>query len=103
MSYAEALKRVEGHKEKQAVETREQEEMESGHRKNICMEKTHFLAFIAMVINCAVEIQRKSERIKMVLAAAKRFLNVMDVTGEDLDSLLREEYTEGAQTQGPGH
>ena len=91
MSYAEALKRVEGHKEKRVDEKRETEEKGNG---NICMEKTRFLAFISMVINCAVEIQRKSERIKMVLAAAKRFLNVLDVTGEDLDSLLREEYTE---------
>ena len=93
---------MEGHKGKRAIERREQEEIESGCSNNICMEKTRFLAFIAMIINCAVEIQRKSERIKMVLAAARRFLNVTDVTGEELDSLLREECTEGARTQGLG-
>ena len=54
------------------------------------MGKKGFLAFIAMVINCAVEIQRKSERIKMVLDAARRFLNVGDISGEDLDTALRE-------------
>ena len=97
VSYAEAVKRVEGQKESGVDEKREPEERGNVHGSNICMEKTRFLAFIAMVINCAVEIQRKSERIKMVLAAAKRFLNVVDVTGEDLDSVLREEYTE-AQT-----
>ena len=41
------------------------------------------------------------KRIKMVLAAAKRFLTGVDVTGEDLDSLLRKEFTE-AQTQRSG-
>ena len=48
------------------------------------------MAFIAMVINCAGDIQTKSERIKMVLEAARRFLDVLDVTGEDLDKTLRE-------------
>ena len=48
-----------------------------------------FLAFIAMVINCAIEMQGKSERIKMVLEAARRFLNIEDITGEDLDNTLR--------------
>ena len=35
----------------------------------LCMDKTRVFAFIAMVINCAVEISRKSERITMVLEA----------------------------------
>lgn len=48
-----------------------------------------FLAFIAMVINCAMEIQVKSERIKMLLDTARRFLNVGDISGEDLDVTLR--------------
>lgn len=33
--------------------------------QNICMDMKGFGAFIAMVINCAVEIQGKSERIKI--------------------------------------
>merc|ERR1712105_79234 len=44
-----------------------------------------------MVINCAAEIKGKSERIKMVLEAGRRFLGVMDVSGEDVDGVLREE------------
>ena len=58
--------------------------------KNIVMGKREFLAFIAMVINCAADIKTKSERIKMVLVAAKTFLNVVDVSGEELDNTLRE-------------
>lgn len=89
MSYAEAVKNVDVYNEKRR-EPKEQEERRNDH---ICMDKTRFLAFIAMVINCAIEISRKSERIKMVLEAARRFLNVVDVTGEDLDTVLREEVT----------
>lgn len=42
-----------------------------------------------MVNNCAVEILGRSERIKMVLDAARRFLKVVDVSGQDRD------YTKG--------
>ena len=42
------------------------------------------------MINCAVELKGKSERIKMILEAARRFLRVDDVSGEDLDNVLRE-------------
>ena len=58
------------------------------------MDKRQFLAFIAMVINCAVEMQGKSERIKMVLDAARRFLGIEDITGEDLDTTLREGFAQ---------
>ena len=72
------------------IRQRETEEIKERDERNVCMDKRQFLAFIAMVINCAVEMQGKSERIKMVLEAARRFLNIVDITGEDLDSTLRE-------------
>ena len=92
MSYAAALKKVEG-SSREEVQQLEKEE----HGDNISIDKRGFLAFIAMVINCAVDIQTKSERIKMVLDAARRFLRVEDVTGEDLDNKLREGFA--PQTQ----
>lgn len=45
-----------------------------------------------MVINSAVEIHRKSERIKMVLDAARGFLNAVDISGEDVT--LREGFAQ---------
>ena len=45
-----------------------------------------------MVVNCAVEIKGKSERIKMVLDAARRFLDIVDISGEELDNTLRKEF-----------
>ena len=88
MSYAEAVKRLEG---KDDVVQKEPEERRRGAGL-VWFDKKRFLAFIAMVINCAVEIDRKSERIKMVLDAARRFLDIGEITGEDLNDLLNEEF-----------
>ncbi|XP_044076754.1 uncharacterized protein LOC122887519 [Siniperca chuatsi] len=85
MSYAEAAKRMERNGEMVAVQ-KEKEQKWNRDDQSICMDKKRFLAFIAMVRNCAAEITGKSERIKMVLDTARRFLNV----GEDLDVTLRE-------------
>lgn len=52
--------------------------------------KKEFLALTAMVINCSAEIRGKLERINMVLDAARRFLNAVDIFGENLDATLRE-------------
>ena len=46
------------------------------------------LAFIAMVINCASEIETKSEKIKMVVHAAKDILGIFDVEGDEIQGIL---------------
>ena len=100
ISYAEALRRVEGNNE--MTETQEEpKKQENGTERGIYLDRKRFLAFIAMVINCAVEIKGKSERIKMILDAARRFLDVEDVSGEDLDNVLREGFST-AQADGSG-
>lgn len=92
MSYAEAVKKVEGSNEttETTITTQEPKQSANATERGIYIDQKRFLAFIAMVINCSVEIQSKSERIKMILHAAKRFLDVGDVSGEDLDNILRE-------------
>ena len=100
ISYAEAVKRVEEKVTEQA-EMESEEEKAADKNLNVILDKRQFLAFIAMVINCAADIKTKSEIIKMVLDAAKRFLNVVDVTGEDLDNTLREGFA-STQTSGSG-
>ena len=94
MSYADAVRKLESNTEKD--ETGQEENARVGGsgtetgQKSICMDKRGFLAFISMVINCALEIPKKSERIKMVLDAAKKFLDVEDITGKEVDDMLRE-------------
>ena len=41
-----------------------------------------------MVINCACEIETKSEKIKMVVHAAKEILGIFDVEGDEIQGIL---------------
>lgn len=86
MSYAEAVSRAKAEKE--------QKEVCSRNGKYITLELKCFLAFIAMVINCASGLHGKSDQIHMILVAEKRFLNVDNITGEDLDLMLREGFVQ---------
>ena len=47
-----------------------------------------FLAFIAMVINCTAGMERKLQKIEVVVAAAERYLDVRDLTSEELEGVL---------------
>ena len=76
--------------EETVTEQKEPEAERNREHMNMYMDKKTFLAFIAMVVNCAVDIPRKSERTKIVLVAASRFLNVEDISAEELDNCLRE-------------
>ena len=87
VSYAEAVKKLE--QNGNVIMQSKPEEKRNNADQTICLDKKRFLAFIAMVINCAIEIQSKSERIKMILVAASRFLDIVDISGEDLDDILR--------------
>ena len=71
MAYAEAARRVE---EGNGTEGTEQDRLRVGGKeikRILNIDKRTFLAFIAMVINWSSEIKTKSERIKMVVHAAK--------------------------------
>ena len=63
------------------------------------MERRTFLAFIAMLINSASEIETKSERIRLVVDAAKEILVITDVKGVDIQGILAKGFG-GSQTPG---
>ena len=90
LTYAEAVKRKD---EKRGVmkETEDKKKKDEG----MWMDKGQFLAFIAMVMSCDKE-QDKEARIKMILDAARTFLNIADISGEDLESKMNEGF---AKTQ----
>lgn len=74
--------------------------------KGDVMEKSYieegFLAFIAMVINCASEIWgggRDSERIRMAVDAAKEISGRTDLKGDEIWAILAKRF-EGSQTPG---
>ena len=89
MTYAEAVRSLEV---KDKVEKEPEGKGVERSRPVLCLDEGRFLAFIAMVINCAIEIPRKSDRIRMVLDAARRFLDIEEISGDDLESILREEF-----------
>ena len=58
-------------------------------RNNMFFSKVGFLAFIAMVINCTIEMEHKWQKIDIVVAAAEKYLGVQDLTtSEELQSGL---------------
>jgi hypothetical protein len=50
----------------------------------VCFSKVGFLVFIAMVINCTTEMEPKSHKIDVVVAAAKKYLGVQGFTAGEL-------------------
>ena len=81
LSYAEAVKKV----EEEGARGRDPERRPTS---DICFSKIGFLAFIAMVINCTAGIERKSQKIEVVVAAAERYMGVQDLTSEELQGVL---------------
>ena len=60
-------------------------------QNSLFFSKVGFLAFIAMVMNCTVQMERKSQNIAMVVAEAEKFWGVIDFSAEELQGVLREE------------
>ena len=85
LTYAEAVKRKD-EKGGEMKEIEDKKEKDGG----MWMDKGQFLAFIARVMSCAFEVQDKAGRITMILDAVRTFLNIVDISGEDLDSKLSE-------------
>ena len=46
---------------------------------NMYFSKVEFLALIALVINCTAEMERKSQKIPVVVAAAEKYVGVQDL------------------------
>ena len=76
-----------GRKEQDRPGTVEKQEWKSD-RESLIMDRRRFLAFIAMVINCASEIETKSEKIKIVVHTAKEILGIFDVEGDEMQGIL---------------
>lgn len=51
-----------------------------------------FKTSVVMVINCVAEAEMKSERTEIVFAAARKFSVIMEITGEEVQGLLREAF-----------
>ena len=53
-----------------------------------CEDRIRVLAFLAMMINCAAEVEKKSERIEIIVDAVRKFWDVEGITGVEEQELL---------------
>lgn len=78
MLYADAVKRVveeDGYRMRDPesfIVSRQRPRESDGN--NMCFSKVGFLECIAMVVNCTAEMDRKSQKIEVVVAAAEYYL-----------------------------
>ena len=59
-------------------------------RNNMCFSKVVVLAFMAMVVNCTAGMESKSQRIDVVVAAADKYLGVLNFPAEELQDVLND-------------
>lgn len=60
-------------------------------------DKTQFLAFLAYVINCVAKVESRTERIKVIVTAAKTHLDMADVTIEQVTRILHDGNMQSSQ------
>ena len=64
------------------------------------MENVKFVAFLAEVINCSAQTSSKTERIKIIIRAAQKYIGMGEITIESInDILLAEVGLEESQTK----
>lgn len=56
--------------------------------QKLCVDKSRFLA--AMVVNCDAQVENRSERIAIIVKVDRCFLEVRNVTAENLQKMLEE-------------
>lgn len=103
VTYAEAIKQVKGKKEAEVTagvgpgisgqnqqwysqEIRQtRKEVKS---KYIAVDNVKFIAFIAEVINCSAQTTSKTEKIKIIIKAAQKYIGVGEITIDSINDLL---------------
>ena len=62
-------------------------------QNSLCFIKFGFLEFIAMVINFIAQMERKSQKIELVVTSKDTFLGIRDFSAEKQQGVLREGVT----------
>lgn len=57
-----------------------------------CTDQVKFLAFVATVIKCTAGVEWKSEKIDIIIDAARRFLGVVRASGLGVQQHFREAF-----------
>ncbi len=93
ISYAEALKKVK--QTPKVLETRTTEPQqktklkEQSKENKVSVDKVSFVTFIAEVVNCSAQTESRTERIKIIIRAAEKYLELEDVTVDMINDRLK--------------
>ena len=91
ISYAEAVKKVQGQRgrgdtEKVNIVSRTEEE--HTEKTNIALEVDKLILFMAYVINCTEQVKHKTDKIKIIVRGAEKFLGMRDISWEQIAKSL---------------
>lgn len=93
ISYAEALKKVKQTAKEVVAKVAEpqQKEIDEGQRKEneVFIDKVSFVTFIVEVVNCSAQTESRTERIKIIIRAAGKYLDLEDITVDMINERLK--------------
>lgn len=95
ISYAEALKKVKQTPKVSIVEEApvriqpQPSKMPTPRKKiELIEDKVSFIAFVAEVVNCSAQTERRSERIKIIIRAAEKYLELKNISVDMINERL---------------
>lgn len=90
ISYAEAVKRVEGQAERKQINVQQKPnpQITSTERTEPVITVEKIMLFIAYVINCADQVKYKTEKIKIIVKGAEKFFGIKDISWEHINKEL---------------
>lgn len=102
LSYAEAVKAVKAvdrdSKEGRQKESQAQGNEGGGRSKEEAISTEKLILFIAYVVNCADQARTRTEKIKIIVKAASKFLNIGNLSWEKIQTeLIQSEMSESSQ------
>ncbi|KAF0039007.1 hypothetical protein F2P81_009491 [Scophthalmus maximus] len=103
ISYAEAIKKVQGKKARQQTEienTSLTALVEQAKYKETAALEDNIILFVSYVINCTDQVKHKTEKIKIIAKGAERFLGIKNLTWEHINKRLEAEGKPGSQAEG---
>lgn len=93
LTYAEALKKVEQETKTKEIEKVEPHRMNKGieetEKDSLETDKVSFVAFIVEVVNCSAQTESRTERIKIIVRAAEKYLEIEGISLEMINEKLK--------------
>lgn len=86
--YAEAAKKVTGREMKRvSAETTHVEACKGCHKKEdtLIVGKNEFILFMVDIINCSAQTDRKTEKIKIIVKSAEKYLGMKELHCEEVE------------------